>query len=120
MYLGAMVGDHRDDAELVGLLEPNPGRLAAHRDRLSAAGLDVDAVVGASYGAMVGLGFAVVENVFYFVGQFGGQPAGVVGGFFVRVLASGLYGHVLYTGLTGMGIAWFVTRTAISVASSFT
>jgi hypothetical protein len=59
----------------------------------------------------VGLGFAVVENVFYFVAQFGGQPAGVVGGFFVRVLASGLYGHVLYTGLSGMGIAWFVTRT---------
>src|SRR4029453_14871833 len=66
---------------------------------------------GFVYGAMVGLGFAVVENVFYFVGQFGGQPAGVLGGFFVRVLASGLYGHVLYTGLTGMGIAWFVTRT---------
>jgi protease PrsW len=53
----------------------------------------------------------VVENVFYFVGQFGGQPTGVLGGFFVRVLASGLYGHVLYTGLTGMGIAWFITRT---------
>jgi hypothetical protein len=68
-------------------------------------------VDGFVYGAMVGLGFAVVENVFYFVGQFGGQPAGVLGGFFVRVLASGLYGHVLYTGLTGMGIAWFVTRT---------
>jgi protease PrsW len=66
---------------------------------------------GFVYGAMVGLGFAVVENVFYFVGQFGGQPAGVLGGFFVRVLASGLYGHVLYSGLTGMGIAWFVTRT---------
>jgi protease PrsW len=60
---------------------------------------------------MVGLGFAVVENVFYFVAQFGGQPAGVLGGFFVRVLAAGLYGHVLYTGLTGMGIAWFLTRT---------
>jgi protease PrsW len=66
---------------------------------------------GFLYGAMVGLGFAVVENVFYFVGQFGGQPSGVLAGFFVRVLASGLYGHVLYTGLTGMGIAWFVTRT---------
>lgn len=66
---------------------------------------------GFVYGAMVGLGFAVVENVFYFVGQFGGQPAGVLGGFFIRVLASGLYGHVLYSGLTGMGIAWFVTRT---------
>jgi RsiW-degrading membrane proteinase PrsW (M82 family) len=68
-------------------------------------------VDGFVYGAMVGLGFAVVENVFYFVGQFGGQPTGVLGGFFVRVLASGLYGHVLYTGLTGMGIAWFITRT---------
>ena len=45
MYLGAMVGDHRDDAELVGLLEPNPGRLAAHRERLSAAGLDVEGVL---------------------------------------------------------------------------
>jgi protease PrsW len=66
---------------------------------------------GFVYGAMVGLGFAVVEDVLYFVGQFGGQPAGVLGGFFVRVLAAGLYGHVLYTGLTGMGIAWFVTRT---------
>jgi protease PrsW len=73
---------------------------------------EINGVVdGFVYGAMVGLGFAVVENVFYFVGQFGGQPAGVVAGFFVRVLASGLYGHVLYTGLTGMGIAWFVTRT---------
>src|SRR5215216_7824076 len=73
-------------------------------------------VDGFVYGAMVGLGFAVVENVFYFVGQFGGQPAGVIGGFFIRVLASGLYGHVLYTGLTGMGIAWFVTRTDQSLA----
>jgi protease PrsW len=70
-----------------------------------------DLLDGFVYGATVGLGFAVVENVFYFVAQFGGQPAGVVGGFFVRVLASGLYGHVLYTGLSGMGIAWFVTRT---------
>ena len=55
---------------------------------------EINGVVdGFVYGAMVGLGFAVVENVFYFVGQFGGQPVGVVGGFFVRVLASGLYGH---------------------------
>ena len=78
---------------------------------------EINGVVdGFVYGAMVGLGFAVVENVFYFVGQFGGQPAGVLGGFFVRVLASGLYGHVLYTGLTGMGIAWFVTRTDLRLA----
>ena len=31
MYLDAIAGAHRDDAELVGLVEPNPGRLAAHR-----------------------------------------------------------------------------------------
>jgi RsiW-degrading membrane proteinase PrsW (M82 family) len=72
---------------------------------------EVNGVIdGFVYGAMVGLGFAVVEDVLYFVAQFGASPAGVIGGFFVRVLASGLYGHVLYTALTGMGIAWFVTR----------
>jgi protease PrsW len=69
-----------------------------------------DLVDGFVYGAMVGLGFAVVEDVFYFIAQFGGRPDGVVAGFFVRVLASGLYGHVLYSALTGMGIAYFVSR----------
>jgi predicted dehydrogenase len=47
LYLGAIAGDHREDAELVGLVEPNPGRLAAHRDRLAARGLDVDTLVEA-------------------------------------------------------------------------
>ena len=45
MYLDAMVGAHRDDADLVGVIEPNPGRLAVHLTRLSAAGLDVSGVV---------------------------------------------------------------------------
>ena len=45
MYLDAMVGDHRDDAELVGLIEPNPGRLSVHLKRLSDAGLEVSSVV---------------------------------------------------------------------------
>jgi predicted dehydrogenase len=44
MYLDAMVGDHRDDAELVGLVEPNPGRLDTHLKWLSQAGLDVEGV----------------------------------------------------------------------------
>jgi predicted dehydrogenase len=44
MYLDAIAGDHRDDAELVGLVEPNPGRLEFHLDRLSNAGLDVNGV----------------------------------------------------------------------------
>ena len=65
---------------------------------------------GFVYGAMIGLGFTIVEDVFYFVNVFGGDLGGVLQGFFVRVIASGLYGHVLYTGLFGMGVAYFVSR----------
>jgi protease PrsW len=67
---------------------------------------------GFVYGAMVGLGFALVEDVFYFIGIFGGTTGGVLAGFYVRVVSSGLYGHVLYTGLAGMGVAYFVSRRA--------
>jgi RsiW-degrading membrane proteinase PrsW (M82 family) len=69
-----------------------------------------DVLDGFVYGALCGLGFAVVEDVFYFVSVFGGTPTGVLAGFWVRVISSGLYGHVLYTGLSGMGIAYFVSR----------
>jgi RsiW-degrading membrane proteinase PrsW (M82 family) len=69
-----------------------------------------DILDGFVYGAMVGLGFTVIEDVFYFVNQFGGEPGGVLQGFFVRVIASGLYGHVLYSGLFGIGVAYFVSR----------
>ena len=69
-----------------------------------------DVMDGFVYGAMCGLGFAIVEDVFYFVGIFGGTPGGVLAGFYVRVVSSGLYGHVLYTGLSGIGIAYFVSR----------
>jgi len=41
---------------------------------------------------------------------FGGTPSGVLEGFYVRVVSSGLYGHVLYTGLVGMAIGLLVTR----------
>jgi len=71
-----------------------------------------DVMDGFVYGAMCGLGFAVVEDVFYFVAIFGGTSGGVLAGFYVRVVSSGLYGHVLYTGLAGMGIAYFVSRRA--------
>ena len=47
MYLDAMVGEHRDVAELVGLIEPNAGRLAVHRNRLAESGLDVGGVATA-------------------------------------------------------------------------
>ncbi len=65
---------------------------------------------GFVYGAVCGLGFAVVEDVFYFIAVFGGDVGGVLQGFFVRVIASGLYSHVLYTGLVGMAIGILVTR----------
>jgi len=45
MYLDAMAGEHRNEAELVGLVEPNPGRLAVHLKWLSEAGLDTNSVL---------------------------------------------------------------------------
>jgi protease PrsW len=69
-----------------------------------------DMMDGFVYGALCGLGFAVVEDVLYFMAAFGGSPGGVLEGFYVRVVSSGLYGHVLYTGLTGMGIGYLVSR----------
>ena len=69
-----------------------------------------DLMDGFVYGAIVGLGFTVVEDVLYFIGVFGGSVGGVLEGFFIRVVASGLYGHVLYSGLFGIGVAYFLTR----------
>ena len=69
-----------------------------------------DVLDGFVYGALCGLGFAVIEDVFYFVSVFGGTTGGVLEGFWVRVVSSGLYGHVLYTGLAGMGVAYLVSR----------
>ena len=69
-----------------------------------------DLMDGFVYGAMVGLGFALIEDVFYFIAIFGGTTGGVLAGFYVRVVSSGFYGHVLYTGLAGMGVAYFVSR----------
>jgi RsiW-degrading membrane proteinase PrsW (M82 family) len=68
-----------------------------------------DVMDGFVYGALCGLGFAVVEDVFYFLAVFGGDVDGVLQGFFVRVIASGLYSHVLYTGLVGMAVGLMAT-----------
>jgi hypothetical protein len=69
-----------------------------------------DVMDGFVYGAVCGLGFAVVEDVFYFIAVFGGSPSAVLAGFYVRVVSSGLYGHVLYTALSGIGLSYFVSR----------
>jgi len=66
------------------------------------------------YGAMIGLGFQVVENIQYFMlaasESAGGEIGAVVGMYFLRVVLSGLYSHVLFSGLMGFGFAYFVTR----------
>jgi len=72
-----------------------------------------DVMDGFVYGAICGLGFAIVEDVFYFMSVFGGEPAGVLQGFWVRVVAGGLYGHVLYTGIVGMAVGVVVSRRAV-------
>jgi protease PrsW len=77
---------------------------------------EIDGVMdGLVYGAMIGLGFQVVENVQYFMlaaGQSNGQAGAVVGSFFLRVVLSGLYSHMLFSGLMGFGFAYFVTQRA--------
>jgi protease PrsW len=71
---------------------------------------------GFVYGAMVGLGFTVVEDVMYFMSSVYAsgidQNGPVFDSFFIRVIGGGLYGHVLFAGLTGMGFAYFVTSKA--------
>jgi RsiW-degrading membrane proteinase PrsW (M82 family) len=69
-----------------------------------------DVMDGFVYGAVCGLGFAIVEDVVYFVVVFGGGIGGVLQGFFLRVVASGLYSHVLYTGIVGMAVGVVVSR----------
>jgi RsiW-degrading membrane proteinase PrsW (M82 family) len=67
---------------------------------------------GLVYGAMIGLGFQVMENIQYFMFAAGdsGQASAVVGTYFLRVILSGLYSHMLFSGLMGFGFAYFVTQ----------
>lgn len=67
---------------------------------------EIDSILdGIIYGAMVGMGFAMVENVFYFTDQF------AAGGFeawslnvVLRAVVFGL-NHSLFSAMTGLGIA---------------
>lgn len=60
---------------------------------------------GIIYGAMVGLGFAMVENIYYFWNEFqaGGLEAWSVN-IFLRSFVFGL-NHALFSSMTGLGIA---------------
>jgi RsiW-degrading membrane proteinase PrsW (M82 family) len=74
-----------------------------------------DVLDGFVYGALVGLGFTLAEDMYYFFAHFVGQAGasdlgGLFEGFFIRIIVGGPYSHVLMTGLSGMGFAYFVTR----------
>ncbi len=75
---------------------------------------EIDTVMdGLIYGAMIGLGFQVMENIQYFMLAADGQAGaaqGVISMFFLRVIVSGLYSHMLFSGFVGFGFAYFVTQ----------
>jgi RsiW-degrading membrane proteinase PrsW (M82 family) len=76
---------------------------------------------GFVYGAMIGLGFTVVEDVSYFIIAAAAVPGAVdqsgpvLSTFLLRVGAGGLYSHVLFTGLTGMGFAYLATQRSVGL-----
>lgn len=67
---------------------------------------EVDSLLdGIIYGAMVGVGFAMVENFFYFVTVYQTEGAGAWGAtVFLRAIVFGL-NHSLFTSATGLGMA---------------
>jgi protease PrsW len=72
---------------------------------------------GIIYGAMVGMGFAMVENVYYFVTVYNEGGAEIWGtNIFMRGVIFGL-NHALFTSMTGLGVA--VARMATNKAVRF-
>jgi RsiW-degrading membrane proteinase PrsW (M82 family) len=72
-------------------------------------------VDGFVYGALVGLGFQVVEDVVFAVnavasGSGTDQVGPVVGTFLLRGFLGGLWSHTLFTALSGAGVAYFLVR----------
>ncbi|WP_100444967.1 PrsW family intramembrane metalloprotease [Glycomyces xiaoerkulensis] len=69
---------------------------------------------GLIYGALVGLGFQVVENLTYAINFAVINPnsdwSGSMSVTVTRVLVAGPWSHPLYTGTAGLGIAYFITQ----------
>src|SRR5258708_3924797 len=63
-----------------------------------------DVLDGFVYGALVGLGFQIAEDMFYFFTQFVGPAQGVdeigalIQGYWIRIISGGLYSHPLFAG----------------------
>jgi RsiW-degrading membrane proteinase PrsW (M82 family) len=103
---GAAIAGPTDEEILKGLGIVVGALLARRRMR--------SPVDGFILGAVIGLGFQVVEDVVYTANVIGlGQdPAAAVGQMFLlRGIMGGLWSHAVYTGLTGLGIGYALTRT---------
>jgi RsiW-degrading membrane proteinase PrsW (M82 family) len=64
---------------------------------------------GFYYGAMIGLGFQVVEDYTYTI-QNSASNADVVGFIFTRGFVGGIWSHAIYTGIAGAGVGYLVAR----------
>jgi RsiW-degrading membrane proteinase PrsW (M82 family) len=65
---------------------------------------------GLVYGALIGLGFAMTENILYFGQAYFEHGARGLGELFiVRAVIDG-FGHALYTGTTGAALGWSRSR----------
>jgi RsiW-degrading membrane proteinase PrsW (M82 family) len=76
---------------------------------------------GVVYGALVGLGFQVVEDIAYALNAValaghGDSVQPVIGTFLLRGLPAGLWSHTLFAALAGAGIGYLVVRTDRSMA----
>ena len=70
---------------------------------------------GVVYGAMVGLGFQIVEDIVYSLGAValagrGDQVEPVIATFLLRGFLSGVWSHTLFGALAGAGIGYLVVR----------
>ena len=75
-----------------------------------------DVLDGLVYGALVGVGFALTENIFYYGQSYLEDGPGELGVLFVaRSIISGL-GHPAYTAVTGAAIGWARSRHGRGVA----
>jgi RsiW-degrading membrane proteinase PrsW (M82 family) len=80
------------------------------------AGRQINSVIdGFVYGAFVGLGFQVVEDVLYAVNAValagrGDRIDPVVVTFLLRGFLGGLWSHTLFSSLAGAGVGYFVVR----------
>jgi len=75
-----------------------------------------DTLDGLIYGALVGLGFATMENITYFSTTYISDGALGFGVLVAVRTITGMFGHAMWTGLTGAGIGWGRGREGKGIA----